>query len=104
LKEEFLARRNSGPTTQLVEGEDGHKSKVSMLLTEPLSKPVVLNTGATHHMINDPSIFKDSGNTNIQISTGGHSNFLQATAIGLAVVLNHLGEKLVLDNVLLVPS
>jgi hypothetical protein len=105
LRDEYLARRNVGqPTTQLVEGDEGHESDISALLTKSVSKPIVLDTGATHHMINDPSVFKRSGETNIRISTGGHSNFLNATAIGSAVLVNHNGDQLILENVLLVPN
>ncbi|KAI7948073.1 hypothetical protein MJO28_009981 [Puccinia striiformis f. sp. tritici] len=92
------------PATQLVEVDDGHESEVSMLLVETATKPIVMDTGATHHMVNDPAIFKPHSKTNIRISTGGHKNFLNATAIGSAVLMNQDGEKMVLDNVLLVPT
>ncbi|KNZ44108.1 uncharacterized protein VP01_9509g1, partial [Puccinia sorghi] len=41
---------------------------------------------------------------NIKISTGGHSNLLYATAVGSAILVNQDGKKLILNNVLLVPS
>ncbi|KNZ58806.1 hypothetical protein VP01_185g8 [Puccinia sorghi] len=54
-----LAGSHSGqtPTTQLVEVEDGHESEVSLLLTEAASKPTVLDSGATHHLVNNPDAF-----------------------------------------------
>jgi hypothetical protein len=55
-------------------------------------------------MINDPSVFKPLGETNMRISTGGHSNYLQATAVGSAVLVNHNGDQLVLENALLVTN
>ncbi|KAI7956645.1 hypothetical protein MJO28_003740 [Puccinia striiformis f. sp. tritici] len=95
---------SSAPATQLVEVDDGHESEVSLLLVEAPSKPIVLDTGATHHMVNDSAVFRPLADTKIRISTGGHKNFLNATAIGSAVLVNQDGEKLVLENVLLVPE
>ncbi|PLW34183.1 hypothetical protein PCASD_13302 [Puccinia coronata f. sp. avenae] len=62
------------------------------------SKPIVLDTGATHHLINNPNVFQPTSNTSMKIATGGHSNFLSATA----TLTNHVGQKIVLNNVLLV--
>ncbi|KNZ48081.1 hypothetical protein VP01_5929g2 [Puccinia sorghi] len=45
----------SNPTTQLVEVDEGHESEVSMLLTEAARQPIVLDSGATHHLINKPN-------------------------------------------------
>ncbi|KNZ54734.1 hypothetical protein VP01_2871g2 [Puccinia sorghi] len=87
---------NSGsyhpPTTQLVKVDDGHESEVSLLLTEAASKPIVLDSGATHHLVNNPDTFLPTAESNIKISTGGHSNFLNATAVGTATLVNHLGK------------
>ncbi|KNZ50862.1 uncharacterized protein VP01_4201g2, partial [Puccinia sorghi] len=77
---------------------------VSLLLTEAASKPTVLDLGATHHLINNPEVFNPTAESNTKISTGGHSNFLNANAIGTATLINHQGEKLILENVLLVPN
>ncbi|KAI7957570.1 hypothetical protein MJO28_004665, partial [Puccinia striiformis f. sp. tritici] len=93
---------HSVPATQLVEVDDGHESKVSLLLVETNSKPIVMDTGGTQHMVNDSTIFMPMAETNIRISTGGHKNFLNAIAVGSAVLSNQDGEKLLLDNVLLV--
>ncbi|KNZ44714.1 hypothetical protein VP01_88g6 [Puccinia sorghi] len=92
------------PTTQLVEVDEGHESEVSLFLTETESKPTVLDSGATHHLVNNPDAFHPVAESNIKIATGGHSNFLNATAVGTATLVNHLGERLTLDNVLLVPT
>ncbi|KNZ61147.1 hypothetical protein VP01_1446g6 [Puccinia sorghi] len=92
------------PTTQLVEVDEGHESEISLLLTEATSKPTVLDSGATHHLINNPDVFNPIADSNIKISTGGHSNFLNATAVGTATLINHCGEKLLLENALLVPT
>jgi hypothetical protein len=105
LREQYLnAKANPPPTAQHVEANNDHQSVVSLLLTESQSKPIVLDSGATHHIVNNPDFFNPVAKTNIKISTGGHSNFLSATAIGTSTLVNHLGEKLVLENVLLVPS
>ncbi|KNZ53456.1 uncharacterized protein VP01_3233g1 [Puccinia sorghi] len=68
------------------------------------NKPIVLDSGATHHLINNPETFRPSAESNIKIATGGHSNFLNATAVGTATLVNHLGERLTLENALLVPT
>lgn len=86
------------PSTQLVE------AKGSLFLTEEATKPVVLDSGATHHMINDPTVFKIERNTDMKILTGGHQNHLVATAVGSVRILNHLGQGLTLEHALLVPS
>ena len=77
------------PTTQLVEVNEGHELEVSLLLTEAASKPTVLDSGATHHLINNPEVFNPTAESNIKISTGGHNNFLNATAVGSATLINH---------------
>ncbi|KNZ44023.1 hypothetical protein VP01_9584g1, partial [Puccinia sorghi] len=51
-----------------------------------LSKPIVLDSGATHHLVNNPEVFRPMAKSNIKIATGGHSNFLNATAVGSAVL------------------
>ncbi|KNZ60302.1 hypothetical protein VP01_1576g4 [Puccinia sorghi] len=89
------------PITQLVEVDDGQESVVSLLLTEAASKPIVLDSGATHHLVNNPDVFLPTATTNIKISTGGHKNFLYATAVGTATLINHLGDRIRLDNALL---
>ena len=90
--------------TQLVEVSDGHKSEALLLMMESVDKPVVLDTGATHHMVNNQSIFTTISKTNIKILTGGHSNYLAATAIGTATLVNQNGQEFKLANVLLVPD
>ncbi|KNZ48834.1 uncharacterized protein VP01_5385g1 [Puccinia sorghi] len=59
-------------------------------INQPLSyKPAVLDSGATHHLINNPDMFHPTADYNIKISMGGHSNFLNATAVGSALLINH---------------
>ncbi|KNZ58954.1 uncharacterized protein VP01_1827g4 [Puccinia sorghi] len=68
------------------------------------SKPIVLDSGATHHLVNNPDKFQPTAKSNIKIATGGHSNFLTATAVGTATLINNRGKRLILENALLVPS
>lgn len=77
---------------------------MSLLLTEAASKPIVLDSGATHHLINNPDVFQPTSESNIKIATGGHCNFLNSTAVGIATLANHLGERITLENAFLVPS
>ncbi|KNZ51778.1 hypothetical protein VP01_3816g2 [Puccinia sorghi] len=48
----------------------------------------------THHLINNPDTFQPTSDSNIKIATGGHKNFLNATAVGIAT----LGATIVIDN------
>ncbi|KNZ54032.1 hypothetical protein VP01_3068g1 [Puccinia sorghi] len=64
-----LGTNSSQPATQLVEVDDGHESEVSLLLTEAASKPTVLDSGATHHLINNPDTFQPTAESNIKIAT-----------------------------------
>ncbi|KNZ52648.1 uncharacterized protein VP01_3491g1, partial [Puccinia sorghi] len=54
--------------------------------------------------VNDGHESEQISEANIKISTRGHSNLLYATAVGSAILVNQDGEKLILNNVLLVPS
>ncbi|PLW15082.1 hypothetical protein PCASD_21521 [Puccinia coronata f. sp. avenae] len=91
------------PATQLVE---------SMMVTNLKhhfcsSKPRATNcTRLRRHPSHDQRscIFFPSAETNMKISTGGHSNFLTATSVGSVVLVNHQGRKKTLNNVLLVPT
>ncbi|KNZ56255.1 hypothetical protein VP01_2453g5 [Puccinia sorghi] len=74
------------PTTKLVEVNKGHESEVSIFLKKETSKPIVLDSGATHHLINNPDVFHSTAKSNIKIATGGHSNFLNATAVRTAIL------------------
>lgn len=110
LRKQYMARfnrngfGNNKPTAQLVEADEGHESEASLFMAEVKSKPIVLDTGATHHLVNNSDVFQPTSNTSLKIATGGHHNFLNATAIGSATLINHKGEKITLDNVLLVPT
>ncbi|KNZ55720.1 hypothetical protein VP01_25g2, partial [Puccinia sorghi] len=70
-------------TTQLVEVKDGHELAVLLLLTEEASKPIFLDSAVTHHLVNNLDVFLQSSGSNIKIANGGHSNFLNATAVVL---------------------
>ncbi|KNZ45001.1 hypothetical protein VP01_8598g1 [Puccinia sorghi] len=52
-----FSNQSDKATTQLVEVDDVHESKVSLLLVESKNKPIVLDSGDTHHMVNDPACF-----------------------------------------------
>ncbi|KNZ53955.1 hypothetical protein VP01_3092g4 [Puccinia sorghi] len=104
LRPPRFSNQSEKAITQLVEVDNGHESEVSLLLVESENKPIVLDSGATHHMVNDPTCFTPIAETNVKISTGGHNNLLYATAIGKATLVNQEGKTVILDNVLLVPS
>lgn len=93
-----------GASTQLAEGQDNSGSEATALLIESIIKPTVLDSGASHHMVNDRSVFTSQGKSDIKISTGGSKNFLNAEEIGTAKIKNHLGKVLILNDVLFVPG
>lgn len=103
LHPELRPSSHAKPSIQLAEVSDGHESEVSLLLTTTV-RPTVLDSGATHHMVNDATVFNATAKSNIKISTGGHNNFLNAEASGTITLVNHEGQHLVLDNALLVPT
>ncbi|KAA1089457.1 hypothetical protein PGT21_018768 [Puccinia graminis f. sp. tritici] len=78
------AKAAAAPATQLVEVDYGHKLNVSLLLSEATNKPIFLNSGATHHMINNPDVFQPISVSNMKLLNGGHSNFLNTTSVGTA--------------------
>ncbi|KNZ48116.1 hypothetical protein VP01_58g9 [Puccinia sorghi] len=77
-----LRPNQKGPSTQLVEVDSDEGSTATLLWTEPESRAIVLDTGASRHMINDEKLIKTTHACNLKISTGGHHNFLQSTAVG----------------------
>ncbi|KNZ58749.1 hypothetical protein VP01_186g12 [Puccinia sorghi] len=71
----------SKPEAQLAEALSDNESFASLFLTETKSKPIVLDSGASQHMINDASIFLKNRDADVHISTGGHKNYLTGTAV-----------------------
>ncbi|KNZ49659.1 hypothetical protein VP01_4871g1, partial [Puccinia sorghi] len=47
-------------------------STTQLMEVEASSWPIVLNSGATHHLIKNPETFFETAEANIKISTGGH--------------------------------
>ncbi|KNZ50715.1 uncharacterized protein VP01_4275g1 [Puccinia sorghi] len=68
-----------------------HSSKPQMRFNQPTTQLVEADD-------------RHESESNIKISTGGHSNFLNATAVGSEILINHRCKKLILENALLVPS
>lgn len=68
------------------------------------NKPMVLDSGATHHMVNNYQLLSHAKPLTLSVTTGNSKNSLTATAIGTAVLVNHAGKKLTLHNVLFIPN
>ncbi|KNZ53991.1 uncharacterized protein VP01_3082g2 [Puccinia sorghi] len=66
------------PEAQLAETTSNDGSFASLFLTEIKSKPIVLDSGASQHMINDESSFNKIRDADVRITTGGHKNYLVA--------------------------
>ncbi|KNZ53417.1 hypothetical protein VP01_3243g2 [Puccinia sorghi] len=52
--------------------DDGHESEASFLITEAASKPIVLESGETHHLINNLDSFHPTAKSNIKIHPQRH--------------------------------
>ncbi|OAV97355.1 hypothetical protein PTTG_07215 [Puccinia triticina 1-1 BBBD Race 1] len=64
------------------------------LLTKPHQLAPVLDSGASHHMLNDLAFFTETEVVSIAISTGKGSNDLTATRGGLAQIFQSTGMEL----------
>jgi hypothetical protein len=64
----------------------------------------ILDSGASHHMVNDQSVFNKTRDVNINIFTGGVKQQMNATAAGEVLVRNNSSTVILLKNVLLVPN
>ncbi|PLW24957.1 hypothetical protein PCANC_28424 [Puccinia coronata f. sp. avenae] len=64
----------------------------------------ILDSGASHHMVNDQSVFNKTRDVNINIFTGGVKQQINATAAGEVLVRNNSSTVILLKNVLLVPN
>ncbi|KNZ60175.1 uncharacterized protein VP01_15g9 [Puccinia sorghi] len=95
LRPPQFTKQSEKAKTQLMEVDDGHESEFSLLLVKSENKPIVLDSG---HMVNDPVCFTPVAETNVKISTGGHSNLLYATAIGQATLVNQEGKTVILET------
>jgi transposase InsO family protein len=114
--EEAMRQRGRPPTTGLlttttaasqsqvqVQPSYGFCTSVDSLAA---GEKIVLDSGASHHMLNDPRMFLDRTPTNIEVLTGnrGDGKALVATARGTACLNFDNGEVLELKDALYVPS
>ncbi|KAI8458258.1 hypothetical protein BY996DRAFT_6491730 [Phakopsora pachyrhizi] len=65
---------------------------------------IVLDSGATHHIINSSVMMFNLTPCNIKIGTVNFKQLLKAEGIGSAKLINQFGQVVVLNNVLLVPK
>jgi len=102
-----------GPKVNLTQEEEDNTTAEAHLSSTLLfnssseinkNKKIVLDSGATHHIINSASEIFNSTPCNIKIVTGNPNHTLNAESIGSAVLINHLCQKKVLHNVLVVPE
>ncbi|KNZ52880.1 hypothetical protein VP01_3411g3, partial [Puccinia sorghi] len=88
----------------LIEADSNDGESVTLLLNSKENKPIILNSRASHHMVNDPQFLKKDRDVSLKISTGGLNSTLQGTATGTAILRNGVGEKIILHDVILVPD
>jgi transposase InsO family protein len=63
----------------------------------------VIDSGASFHMVNDPSLLRNQQTTSVDITTA-NKELLRCNTKGEAVFLNHAGEQVLLREVLLLPA
>jgi hypothetical protein len=68
------------------------------------NKPIILDSGASHHMVNDPKIFTKLREVNIKINTGNKKQRVKAMAMGEVSIKDDAGKILILREVLLTPD
>jgi transposase InsO family protein len=116
-KEKFLAAQNaahhhtSAAPLQTSSSQSQHQVPAFAAVTVAHSfstqasvRPAVLDSGASHHMLNDPAFFKDTEVCSIPISTGQNSTDLTATRVGTAVIAQSDRYIMHLVDALFVPS
>ncbi|EFP93873.1 uncharacterized protein PGTG_19912 [Puccinia graminis f. sp. tritici CRL 75-36-700-3] len=81
-----------------------HITTVIMLSVTPQTLPVVLDSGASHHMFNNMDFFTDTHACNTPISTGKNSADLVATLEGTASIMDSTGKIIQLPGSLYVPG
>lgn len=69
-----------------------------------ISRPIVLDSGSSHHMVNNASFIRASKDLKLTIATGNDKNSLSSHSIGTAQIRNHLNHIIHLEDTLLVPS
>lgn len=65
---------------------------------------LLLNSGASHHMVNNPNLFKKIKEVNINIQTGCQKQRVWAVAMGEAFIKDQTGVIIKLSDVLLAPD
>lgn len=100
-------RPDREPEANVVELMETNSSSAQLLLTcesSIPSKPIVIDSGASHHMVNREALFSNLKPYSRQIGTGCNSSNLVATGIGRISIKNHDGRVFHLDDVLFVPG
>ena len=64
----------------------------------------MLDSGATHHMLNQERYFTNLSPITLKISTGNNQNLLEAKATGSAQIISDQGKKVLLEDVLFVTN
>lgn len=68
------------------------------------SKAMVLDSGASHHIVNDPALIFYLRPVKLSVGTGNPNHALSALGIGSSRLKNHNGQEILLTNVLLIPE
>jgi hypothetical protein len=91
-------------TSQFEKPAFGHITTATMLSVTPQTLPVVLDSGASHHMFNKLEFFIDTRACSTPISTGKNSADLMATLEGTASIMDSTGKIIQLPGSLYVPG
>jgi predicted nicotinamide N-methyase len=69
-----------------------------------LNQPIVLNSGASHHMVNNAWFFNKIKEVNIEINTGNNKQRIKAVAMGEFLLKDNNGDLIKLTDVLFTPD
>jgi hypothetical protein len=107
--EQCIADRPKGETHMTKSAHEEPESdyvEVSAFLNfgPELNCPIILYSGASHHMVNDPKFFKKIKEVNIEINTGNKKQRVKAVAMGNVFIKDHNSSIITLSDVLLTPD
>ncbi|KAI7956353.1 hypothetical protein MJO29_007752 [Puccinia striiformis f. sp. tritici] len=104
-EQRIAARPASRHATSAVEPESDYVEVSAYLnIGTDRPKPAVLDSGASHHMINNDKFFRKMKEVNIEINTSNHKQRVMAVAMGEVQIINDSGDSITLHDVLFTPD
>jgi hypothetical protein len=90
--------------TRALEGSRSDLNTAYLNFGSKASKPAILDSGASHHMVNDNTFFKKIKEVNIEINPGNRKQRVVAVASGQIQIIDDSKNLITLDDVLFTPD